>query len=159
MDKQEEKTHDGINIDSIRISLHHPTNINMVELPTVMALEPLGALWPSLVVALVLTIYRKLVDLLFGSLATHYAHEQITKTRPKFISELLNTISPHLSTSPPNRPDRSTSNTTSATQGETFDTICKEKELSDVFAFFTAQQIKLTGSQRRTVKSYHTAPS
>eukprot|EP01083_Nonionella_stella_P093169 260968_1 len=119
----------------------------MMELPTVMALEPLSALWPCLVVALVLTIYRILVDQLFGSIATRIAHEQITKSRPKFISKLLDTISA----------SSVAASTTTQTQGETFDTICKEKELSDVLAFFTSKQIKLTGSQRRTVKSYHTA--
>ena len=61
----------------------------MYDHPRVIVLEPISALWPSIVVTLVLTVYRLSINRLFQSFAIYYANQQILKVKAKFLLQMF----------------------------------------------------------------------
>mmetsp|Transcript_56715 Transcript_56715/g.51035 ORF Transcript_56715/g.51035 Transcript_56715/m.51035 type:complete len:385 (+) Transcript_56715:19-1173(+) len=139
----------------------------MLDTPTVYALEPISALWPSIIVAIVLTIYRLLINRIFESWAIYYANQQILKEKPKFLAKMLNCYeSVNKVTSRSRNGDSMTHRNIASEPANTqeleieFDSVCKKnKAIDHVYNFFNDRDIALTKPQRRAIKSYHKAVS
>ena len=147
----------------------------MYDWPTVLALEPISALWPSIIVAIVVAIYRKTTDRIFESTAIYYAHQQILKAKPKFLTELLNNYKSKITNTSTNeangatngatngelrqrKVEKTSSNTETINEmEEEFDKICKTEKLIKAYEFFNSRDIELLKPQRRAIKSYHKA--
>eukprot|EP01084_Bolivina_argentea_P083603 151379_1 len=116
----------------------------MIEFPTLMGLEPLTALWPCIVIALILTVYRISLDKLFGSIAKYHAQRQIENNRPQWLSTLLSN-------------NNTNNGFTNINNPQQFDELCKNKDLSQLYKLLVPIGINLSRSQHCALKTYHKA--
>ena len=134
----------------------------MLDYPTVIALEPISALWPSIFVAIALAIYRILINRLFEPKAIYYANQQILQSKPKFLAKVLNCYE-SVNKVNESRNDESIKHRNIASEPLNtqeleleFDAICKNhKDVHPIYNFFNDRDIALTKPQRRAIKSYH----
>ena len=141
----------------------------MIEFPTVIALEPIIKLWPSILIAIAFTIYRKTIDTLLASTASYYARQQINKSKPEWINGLLSQINNSKSTKSafqnPKTINGLTQRQTATSKNcdstndllQEFDSIACTKQYQELLTFFTSKGIELIKPQRRALKSYHKA--
>lgn len=133
-----------------------------------MALEPIGELWPALLIVPILTVYRKCLDSFLDSTSTYYAQDQINHAVPSWMPDTLAEMN-----------EKHTFNTNTNTNGKTehtdlcqeqhpspsppgtaereFDDICRRKGVSEMFQFFSSHDVPLVKKQKRELKSYHKA--
>ena len=139
----------------------------MIEFPTVIALEPIIKLWPSILIAIAFTVYRKIIDTLLASTASYYARQQINKSKPEWINGLLSQINnstsaksqfPKTINGLTQRQTPTSKNCDSSSELlQEFDLIACTKQYQDLLTFFTSKGIELIKPQRRALKSYHKA--
>jgi len=143
-------------------------SITDIEMPTIMALEPIEALWPCVLVVVALTLWRKLIDYSLQNTSEYYARQQITHAKPAWMPDTLAEMDQH----PDKLANGSTvhtdlrqrvntkSSTSSAPKGTAereFEDICRSKGVSEMFHFFSSRDVALAKKQRRDLKSYHKA--
>jgi len=119
-----------------------------------MALEPLSALWPCLVMVPFLSLYRKLIDFFLDGTSEHYARQQIDHAMPEWMPDTLTEMNSNYNVTA--TPDLR-HHPTPTTPREKFDDFCRQKGVFEVFELFSSSDVPLVQQQRRELKTYHKA--